>query len=187
MITAEAEREKYRRMFAHPSYRIGSPGQREVVNFLRRVPWTKGDTLVDLGAGCGWASRDLAKAGLNVFMLDIVKSVDEDINLPFIESCLWTLPESLQFDWIYSVDVMEHIPPEHVDAVLDGMAKMTRRGGVIQVAMFPDDHGKFIGEKLHLTVMPEEWWREKIAARWRITGWESIRDPRATAYLGEAL
>jgi 2-polyprenyl-3-methyl-5-hydroxy-6-metoxy-1,4-benzoquinol methylase len=184
MTSVESERIKYEKIWRVPDYRCYSPGEHLVKHFLNSVPWEKGDTLIDLGCGTGRAGKALANEGLHVFLLDLVKdAVDPDIILPFISANLWNLPRALKFDWIYSTDVLEHIPPCYVDATLDGMVEMTRKGGMLQIAHFQDGFGKVIGETLHLTVEPPEWWRKKITERWPVLRWETDQS-RSIAFLG---
>ena len=44
---------------------------------------------------------------------------------------------------------------------LSQMAARTRRGGFFQIYLQEEPFGELIGEKLHLTVRPKEWWVEK--------------------------
>lgn len=163
------EQDKYRRMWAHPAYRQYSPGEQAVATFLGGLPWKAGDSLVDLGCGTGRAGAALAAAGLRVQLLDFCRDAVEVAGLTFIEAVLWALPPGLpRYEWIYCVDVLEHIPPEYVDATLDGMADLTLQGGYLQIACTPDGCGALIGERLHLTVQPPAWWRAHIARRWTI-------------------
>jgi len=172
MTTTEVERDKYTRMWTKvPGYRSTSPGEQLVPHFLKHAAWERGDTLIDLGCGPGRASVKLAEAGLDITQLDIAaESRDWEVKrvgLPFIEASLWELPEGLgTFDWVYCCDVLEHIPPDHVDAALDCMARVTGYGAFMQIALFPEGFGRHIGETLHLTVQPAEWWMERINKRW---------------------
>lgn len=163
MSLAIQEREKYERVWAHKDYHSHSPGERLAKVFLKQVPWDKGDTLIDLGCGTARASREFVKAGLQVYLLDHVNAVDPSIHLPFIEANLWDMPILTPFDWFYCCDVMEHIPPEKIDAVLDNVWAIGKRGGFFQIAMFEDNRW---GEVLHLTIESSGWWAAKLAARW---------------------
>ena len=169
---AIAERDKYRRMWAEPSYRHASPGESLVSDFLEAVPWKPGDTLIDLGCGTGRAGLSLHRAGLDVTLLDLWNGAldpDPKINLPFIEGLLWNIPVvGAKWSWFFCTDVMEHIPTEKVDAVLDNIARITTKGGYMQIALCPDSCGQYIGETLHLTLKPENWWTEKLIKHWKV-------------------
>jgi len=187
----EAERIKYQRMWTEvPGYRTNSPGERLVDTFLSLAQWGKGDELIDCGSGTGRAAKKLSEAGLDVTMLDITPdATDPDINLPFVEACLWDMPDLLAWtiDWVYCCDVLEHIPTEHVDAVLDNLATMTGYGAFLQIALFNDGFGQMIGETLHLTVKPTEWWMEKINKRWEVKHQKDSGDGRLIVLTGEAI
>ena len=168
MTTAEREQQKYRRMWAHDQYHFASPGERAVQTFLNVCQPPAGDSLVDIGAGTGRAGQKLSHAGLRVTLLDCCPEANET-PLPCLEVILWDLPATLpRFDWIYCVDVMEHIPTEYVEQTLDHMVKLTGKGGYLQVCCVPDNCGKLIKETLHLTIQPAEWWAQHVAARWPI-------------------
>jgi cyclopropane fatty-acyl-phospholipid synthase-like methyltransferase len=191
MTIAEHEQEKYRLMWQVPSYRGASPGERLVPMFLELAQWDKGDELIDCGAGTGRASKLLADAGLDVTMLDITKTAaDPGIQLPFIEACLWDMAEVWpgRFDWVYCCDVLEHIPTDHVDDVLDNLTCMSGYGAFMNIALFHEIHGpRFVGEHLHLTVKPADWWLSKIKQRWECNHIEVSDDPPSLLVLtGEA-
>jgi ubiquinone/menaquinone biosynthesis C-methylase UbiE len=157
--------------------------------FLELAQWDKGDELIDCGAGTGRASKALADAGLDVTMLDITReATDPGIKLPFVEYCLWDMGlVDFVFDWVYCCDVLEHIPTEHVDEVLDNLATMTGYGAFMQIAMFPEIHGaRYVGEALHLTIKPADWWKRKLAERWIIKHELDSGDNRLIVLTGEA-
>ena len=186
--TALREREKYRKMWTEiPGYRTNSPGEKLVDTFLDHAQWAKGDTLIDCGSGTGRAAKRLDQAGLTVLMLDICReSTDVDNRLPFVTACLWDMPFNQRFDWVYCCDVLEHIPTERVDKVLDNLAAMTGYGAFMQIALFADGFGQRIGQTLHLTVKPADWWLEQINARWEIKS-STIEEGRYLVILtGEA-
>jgi hypothetical protein len=186
MNTVEAERVKYSRMWLEvPGYRTNSPGERLVPKFLELAQWEKDDSLIDCGSGTGRASKLLSDAGFDVTMLDLVsESTDPGITLPFIEACLCHFVD--KFDWVYCCDVLEHIPTEHVDEVLDNLAAMTGYGAFMQIAMFHDGFGQMIDDTLHLTVQPAEWWMEKINKRWQVNHQLDSGDGRLIVLTGEA-
>lgn len=169
MNLEQTEREKYERIWSHQDYRDNSPSERLVPYFLEHVLFAPGDTLIDLGCGTGRATLTLKKHFPSVYGLDLCESaLDPSVqgNIRFVQGCLWDLPEWLfyaRWNWFYCCDVLEHIPTEKVDDVLDNCAVIAK-GGFFQIALFPSE---WFGEVLHLTVMPQDWWVEKIRARWK--------------------
>ena len=183
-----AEKQKYDTVWRMKAYRMISPGELAVDNFLEWAEPT--GTLVDLGSGPGRASLILS-GSYKVTMIDISeRSLDKAVrnslndNLVFKQACLWdfTLPQQ---DYGYCCDVMEHIPEEKVDAVLDCIAACCT--SVYFQIHLKEDCGKFIDEPLHLTIKPTNWWHRKILDRYPST--EAAEKPNgrvATFYARKA-
>jgi len=187
VISHEQERRKYQRMWTEVhGYRQNSPGQNLVPLFTAHSGAEPGDSVLDAGCGTGRAGDALAKAGFKVTLLDICPEAVES-DLPFIETNLWALPTRLyQFDWIFCCDVLEHIPPEHIDKTLNNIAAMGTKGAFFQIALHTDGFGDMIGERLHLTVMPDVWWAKKLYERWHVNGIQFEPGPRMIAFLRTA-
>lgn len=169
-IVAQAEQVKYERMWREvPGYRRHSPGESLATEFRARLGVKSGESVIDVGCGTGRAAAILAAKGLNVTCLDIAENAyDAGVKLPFVQGCLWDLPEGVaRFDWFFCADVMEHIPEDQVEAALDNILRIAARGGMFQIAHFNDSWGAQIGESLHLTVKPRTWWEPKILSRWK--------------------
>lgn len=179
----EAEKAKYWRVWQHKSYRRNSPGERHAAYFLFRTDRELGDTAIDLGCGTGRAGKFLADykkktlAGeikkINVTLFDLIDA--REVDLPFIQGNIWDLQVPV-FDWILCCDVLEHMPPQYVDQTLDGMARITRKGGLLTIAHFANSTAEFddmdVIEDLHLTIEPVSWWKPKIEKRWQVREWE---------------
>ena len=158
MDLAAHEREKYERMWADPDYGKFSPGENMVVPFLQICnPW-KQTRIIDFGCGQGKAMDKLVSLGFQVTGVDHVNVLINDH--PFIESCLWEQTD-VKGDFAYCIDVMEHIPEEKVEATLYNILKSCSHA-FFHISFMPDGFGERIGEPLHLTVKPFEWWREKL-------------------------
>lgn len=154
------EKDKYERIWALKSYRKNSPGLNHAHLLMNKFPVKPGQSVMDYGCGEFLAVDYFRKQGLQAYGTDIVKLHPE-----IIEACLWDMgTEVPETDWGYSCDVMEHIPPEKVDAVLRGIHNRVRLGAFICLSVEPDVHGAKIGETLHLTVQPYKWWLEKLRA-----------------------
>lgn len=166
--TAEDEKRKYERMWTIPGYRVSSPGEDLVDAAVTALGMESGQSVIDFGCGPGRATKKLRDMGFTVLGLDIAENCrDEGMDFPFRLECLWNLPADIEpADWGYCCDVMEHIPPEHVDAVLAGIRAKTRKGAFFNIAFFHDGFGNVIGERLHLTVQPQSWWLDRLRQHW---------------------
>lgn len=172
MSTHSFERLKYEKMWNEDKYRKFSPGEKSVYDFITHKP--KGRTLVDIGCGTGRASKKLSEH-FEVCMFDIAKNAPE-VDLPFVCGCIWKdeIPEA---DWGYCCDVMEHIPPSKINKTLENIAKSTSQ--IYFRIYFQDDKcGKEVGETLHLTVKPFEWWDKKIKQYF------NVKDSKGDTLLG---
>lgn len=152
---ADHERDKYERMWARSEYHICSPGELSAPDAMK--VFGQPGTLIDFGCGDGKALRLFREAGYAAIGVDHVKLLPDTI-----QSCLWSLPADLPVvDFGYCADVMEHIPPERVKDVLFGISSLVDRA-YFRIATVPDGMGRLIGETLHLTVQPAEWWLEQV-------------------------
>lgn len=82
-------------------------------------------------------------------------------------------PPAEPHDLVVCTDVMEHVEPEHTDAVLDDIARLTRRLCFMNIATrlakktLPD------GRNTHLVVQPVTWWLPKLEERFAVVGVQS--------------
>lgn len=170
----EREEAKYRAVWEDPSYRVSSPGERYFAHALDWMQPAPGSSVTDWGCGTGRVGAQLFVRGHTVRLVDIAPNAYRG-DLPFVEACLWDLPIDLgPTDYGFCADVMEHIPPEHVDAVLRGIAQRTRLSCYFQIALFDDIHFTSHGP-LHLSVFPETWWMDKINAIFRRAEFKMVK------------
>jgi SAM-dependent methyltransferase len=159
----DKEAAKYTAIWKHPAYRRYSPGEEHVGWFVQNCGIEPGMGIIDFGCGTGRASRALQRHGCVVLGLDhAANCLDADVLIPFCKANLWELPAHPPADWGYCCDVMEHIPPEKVDDVLAGIAARSKTGAFFAISFTADNFGKLVGEPLHLTIQPLEWWLEAL-------------------------
>lgn len=118
-------------------------------------------SLVDVGTGNGAFAREAAAKGI-----PSVAGVDF-ANLPSGENVRWCkapahdLPfADGEFEWLTSFDMMEHLIPEEVDAVLEEFRRVATVGWCLSIS-YRKSH-TMLERDLHLTVRPKEWWIEKL-------------------------
>jgi hypothetical protein len=160
------ESQKYEKVWQHQVYRQMAPGEHSADLFLELAKPKHGDTVIDFGAGTGRGALKISKA-CNVRMLDFaVNCLDDDVRaslgerLSFTQHDLTTPITGLE-SYGYCTDVMEHIPTDDVPKVLRNVVHAARRV-FFQISCQPDNLGALIGEQLHLTVKPYEWWLKQF-------------------------
>lgn len=162
---AQAEQDKYRRMWDVPAYRVHSPGLRILGRATQYLPRDK--TIIDFGCGSGKAAQALTNQGYKVTGVDLAPNcVDEGCTFPFQQVCLWDLPAALSCSYGYCTDVMEHIPPSKVHDVLKNISRACLEGCFFQIATFQESFGQKIGAILHLSVQPAEVWELALKKHW---------------------
>jgi len=72
-------------------------------------------------------------------------------------------------DLVVCTDVLEHIEPDCLDAVLDHMRSKTLKACYMTVAMGPAMKKLSDGRNAHLLQHDEAWWLPKLVKRWRMT------------------
>lgn len=160
------EKAKYDRIHQVPGYSPG-PGIAFVNNALKYIK--QGDSIIDFGCGTGDAAQAFIDLGHDVHAVDIsVNGLRHDFGNKFYQSPLHKLDKELPpAKWGFCVDVMEHLPPSWVDLALKQMARKVENCFFV-ISGVPDTWGKKINETLHLTVMPGNWWLDRIGAYWAI-------------------
>jgi hypothetical protein len=71
-------------------------------------------------------------------------------------------------DLVVCGDVLEHIEPECLDAVLDDLQRLTKRFVLLTVATRAAQRTLPDGRNTHLIVEDADWWLPKLLARWRL-------------------
>jgi SAM-dependent methyltransferase len=162
-----SEKEKYRKMWEFEEYRQVAPGEHLVDLFMKVTKAQPDDTVTDFGCGTGRGGARLRDAGLNVLLVDFVEnSRDEEASgLPFVQADLYKpLPPRVTSRFGYCTDVLEHIRTEDLDAVINNIMMTLVHGCFFQVSHVEDRMGALIGQILHLTVKPADWWLDKFCA-----------------------
>lgn len=69
---------------------------------------------------------------------------------------------------VVCIDVLEHIEPDFLDAVLDDLARCTRRLGFFSIHTGPARKILVDGRNAHLIQNPPEWWLPRLMRRFRL-------------------
>jgi len=195
-VIKPTERSKYEQIWQHDKYRETSPGEQLGHMFLQQAKPAVGETVIDFGCGTGRGGLMLnALGGLKPVFVDFASNaLDPDIReasaknpdkWPFYRHDLskWPYPMELKgVKYGYCCDVMEHIPPEQVMLVLKNILRSARHV-FFSIATEPDNLGGLIGEQLHLTVQPFEWWLDKFNELQCSIHWSHKHDGGALFYV----
>ncbi len=179
MEDRDRERIKYEKMWDRPEYRRHSPAERIMQKTIQYLDLKEGDVLLDLGCGSGRAAQLLSNMGVAVTAIDhAVNCLDEGIEVPFVQACLWDLPEDLTSPKGICIDVMEHIPENRIPEMLEGFRDRVDTM-LFQISTVEDGCGRLINECLHVTVRPTSWWINIIEA---LYGDVEVLDQSAIAF-----
>jgi len=158
----EHERNKYEQIWGLDDYSICSPGLLYVDMFYDIAKPVVGQSVLDVGAGGGVATRELKKRGLSSRGFDITNAGWKHKDIPLSTGCIWRdLPQGPPYDYVYCCDVMEHIPTEFTALSISEMLRTCGKA-FYSISFTQDAYGDFINDHLHLTVKPFTWWRDML-------------------------
>ncbi|NQV43551.1 MAG: hypothetical protein HQ501_01510 [Rhodospirillales bacterium] len=75
---------------------------------------------------------------------------------------------------VVCTDVLEHVEPDCLDAVLDDLQKLTKRALLLVVATRPAVKSLADGRNAHLIVEPIEYWLPRLMSRWELIEFRSL-------------
>lgn len=190
VTVSNAEADKYRAMWDRPEYRAVAPGEDAAMTFLREARLKPGAEVIDFGAGTGRGAALISRAGqARVLMLDFAANcLDDEVRAHLDGSSLkfrrhdLTQPVPWQAEYGYCTDVMEHLPPEQVDQVLVNILQAAQHV-FFQISCVDDKLGALIGQPLHLTVQPYEWWHKKLQSLDCVIHWSRNDGHQALFYV----
>jgi len=156
---------KYGMLWKTTEYRKHSPGEHFIPYFVQQIHPRTGAHVIDFGCGTGRAAAKLKDLGLRVTMLDFARNcLDDNVRAMLGEGFEFIKHDlkdriPLVAEYGYCTDVMEHIPPEDVNLVINNILRAAKHN-FFAISTAPDDYGYLVGGPLHLTVSPYEWWKE---------------------------
>lgn len=163
MLLTEGYREQQRKLHEDPNYGTASVAYAAIVAGAMNI--YRPSELLDYGAG----KQRLKEA--------IEPRLKRQVNYrpyePADPQCC-ERPHPSQF--VACVDVLEHIEPECLDAVLDDLKRVTKRAGVFTVSTVPAMKVLPDGRNAHLIVKPLEWWLPKFMDRFLVYTMQRLPD-----------
>ena len=146
------EKAKYEQLHSHMDYSSKS------------IPWLldilRAEKLygkcLELGCGNGQVVHTLQREGIDITGMDITLA---GIRYPggYREATIWDMPwKAKLFDFTFSTDVLEHLPPSKVAQAINEINRITKHKTIHIIATWEDN--PYLGHVTHLTVKPISWW-----------------------------
>lgn len=156
MLLTEDYRAEQATLHARGNYGTASLAFGDAVSELVEMSGAK--TLLDYGCG---SMRNLAK----VLDCDVVYEGYDPAVPAFAGD-----PDAA--DLLVCIDVLEHIEPAFLDAVLDHMRSKSKALAFITVHTGPAAKTLSDGRNAHLIQEPAAWWLPKLMQRWRLLSFQ---------------
>lgn len=149
----------------------GYQGIEEYLNPDSPYKWEPFENVLDIGCGLGRAVkifRDKGYAAFGTDIADLRDIWDENGVGDYCSSC----PAHDQpfndnsFDMVFCTGVLEHVHPDYIEQTLDEIFRVGKRGFYFSIACCDEHPVKNEYDiNLHTTIMPPEWWMDKLKAR----------------------
>lgn len=134
---------------------------------------------LDAGCACGSILMGFKKTGLfqhvtgidlSGHMVNLGKSHFGYDNTEIIHGSITEIPlKSNSITLLHSAQVLEHIPDEYTDRILDEFARVLRPGGRAFLALDAVRYGEavemYMGDPTHVNIKPVSYWTKKLQAR----------------------
>ncbi len=75
-------------------------------------------------------------------------------------------------DLVVCTDVMEHVEPQCVSAVLDDIKRLTKKCAVFTIGLAESQKHFSDGENLHICLKPYDWWLKELMERFTLMSFE---------------
>jgi len=134
---------------------VGIGEKSQVTQFVRATTCME-DNILDIGCGNGTVVKSLRANGRRATGIDITLGGIEGSTKGFVGCPVWALPfEDNTFDYTFSMDFMEHLPPNMVKRSVEEISRVTRRETFHAICT----QESTIRPELHKSVHTIDWWR----------------------------
>lgn len=151
---SDTYRQAQQAMHLNPAYGTASVAMAPLVAQVIRAAQAK--SLSDYGAGKKRLQGALSELGLS----DVTY-------LPF-DPAFPEYGEPQPADLVCCIDVLEHVEPECLDAVLDDLRRVTKRLGFFSIHLGPAQKVLPDGRNAHLIQQSISWWLLQLAPRFEV-------------------
>lgn len=154
MLISEDYRTQQKKLHENPEYGTASVGYAPLV--ARAINSFGVEKLLDYGAGKLRLLKTIADERL----------VDRKFRyIPYEPADDRYAEPPPPTEMVVCIDVLEHVEPEALDAVLDDLQRVTQRIGFFTIHTGPAVKVLPDGRNAHLIQQPIIWWLEKLASR----------------------
>lgn len=154
----------YTQLFSDPDYCPPGSGLARISDHADLLKSLRRGHVLELGSGRGevvqWASHE----GFNALGLDCI---EQEYDRRILGANLATNPRAhlsvLYFDWVWSFDVLPHLPPAVIPELLQSIGQMATWGQVHLIETGADRH--LVGDQiidLHQCQHAPAWWLEQV-------------------------
>jgi len=128
----------------------------KVEKILRYKP----KSVLEVGCAHGFIVEKLNSLGIPAWGIDVSKyAVENRAHHNVIEGDVLDIPfKDDYFDFVYSSDMLEHVPEDQVSTAIDEIARVGKRG-LLEITY---DKTPMDIDDTHVTIKPCEWWRDRI-------------------------
>jgi 2-polyprenyl-3-methyl-5-hydroxy-6-metoxy-1,4-benzoquinol methylase len=136
---------------------FGQSGRKHAAEVIGVASLLEIQSILDYGAGGGTLRTAMVKQGWTGEIREY------DPAVPGMDA----MPEPAEL--VVCTDVLEHVEPECLDAVLSHLYQLTQRTAFLCISTVPSSKGLSDGRNAHLSVWPSAWWQRRIERQgWRI-------------------
>lgn len=111
-------------------------------------------TVLDYGCGKGTLKVAVETMAPELKVLEFDPAVEGKTELP-------TEP----IDFLAALDVMEHVEPDYLDAVLDTFRDLRPKIVLLKISLTPSKRSLPDGRNAHILVRPAKWWMKRLEKR----------------------
>jgi hypothetical protein len=121
------------------------------------------ETVLDYGCGQGSLAHALAVMGVDCREYDPAIPAKSDLPDPA--------------DLVVCTDVLEHVEPDRIDAVLRHLRALTRVALLLVVNLEGTHKRLSDGRDAHILQRPVAWWADRVAEGWRVIECTGLPNP----------
>lgn len=148
-----ASHQQYRIMHQNPSMFSGGSLRQFLPEITSLINSSNIHTVLDYGCGKAQCYKEYRLHSL--WQVDDIKLYDPGVDL-------YSTPPNKKYDLTICTDVMEHVPEESVDQVLEHIASCTTKMAFFSISTRPAKKILPDGRNAHLTIKSPDWWIAKL-------------------------